>query len=88
MRDDHRDGRDDALRLHDRLVAGMRMAVAEAIDHCRQRKAFGALLIDQPIMTAVLADLAIEAEASLTLTMRIARALDHRGDGMRTRSCG
>ncbi len=60
--------------------AGMRMAVSQAIDHCRQRKAFGALLIDQPIMTAVLADLAIEAEAALTLTMRIARALDHRGD--------
>ena len=60
--------------------AGMRMAVAQAIDHCRQRKAFGALLIDQPIMTAVLADLAIEAEAALTLTMRIARALDHRDD--------
>ena len=60
--------------------AGMRMAVSQAIDHCRQRKAFGALLIDQPIMTAVLADLAIEAEAALTLTMRIARALDHRDD--------
>ena len=60
--------------------AGMRMAVAQAIDHCRQRKAFGALLVDQPIMTAVLADLAIEAEAALTLTMRLARALDHRDD--------
>ena len=46
--------------------AGMRAAVAQAIDHCRQRKAFGALLVDQPIMTAVLADLAIEAEAALT----------------------
>jgi putative acyl-CoA dehydrogenase len=61
-------------------AAGMRMAVAQAIDHCRQRKASGALLIDQPIMTAVLADLAIEAEAALTLTMRIARAFDHRED--------
>ena len=60
--------------------AGMRRAVAEAIDHCRQRKAFGALLIDQPIMRDVLADLAIEAEASLALTLRMARALDHRGD--------
>jgi putative acyl-CoA dehydrogenase len=60
--------------------AGMRMAVAQAIDHCRQRKAFGAYLIDQPIMTAVLADLAIEAEAAMTLTMRIGRALDHRYD--------
>jgi putative acyl-CoA dehydrogenase len=60
--------------------AGMRMAVAQAIDHCGQRKAFGAYLIDQPIMTAVLADLAIEAEAAMTLTMRIGRALDHRYD--------
>ena len=60
--------------------AGMRMAVSQAIDHCRQRKAFGALLVDQPIMAAVLADLAIEAEAALTLTMRLARALDHRDD--------
>ncbi|HEV3044785.1 MAG TPA: acyl-CoA dehydrogenase family protein, partial [Roseiarcus sp.] len=51
-----------------------------AIDHCRQRKAFGAYLIDQPIMTAVLADLAIEAEAAMTLTMRIGRALDYRHD--------
>jgi len=60
--------------------AGMRMGVAQAIDHCRQRKAFGAYLIDQPLMTAVLADLAIEAEAAMTLTMRIGRALDHRDD--------
>ena len=60
--------------------AGMRMAVSQAVDHCRQRKAFGAFLIDQPIMAAVLADLAIEAEAALTLTMRIGRALDHRDD--------
>jgi putative acyl-CoA dehydrogenase len=58
--------------------AGMRMAVAQALDHCRQREAFGALLIDQPAMRAVLADLALEAEASLALTLRVARALDNR----------
>jgi putative acyl-CoA dehydrogenase len=58
--------------------AGMRMAAAQALDHCRQRKAFGALLIDQPAMRAVLADLALEAEASLALTLRVARALDDR----------
>ena len=56
--------------------AGMRRAVAEAIDHCRQRRAFGAKLIDQPIMRDVLADLALEAEAALALTLRLARALD------------
>ena len=60
--------------------AGMRRAVSEAIDHCRQRRAFGALLWDQPIMRDVLADLAIEGEASLALSLRMARALDHRGD--------
>jgi len=60
--------------------AGMRRAVSEAIDHCRQRSAFGAKLWTQPIMRDVLADLAVEAEASLILTMRLARALDHRGD--------
>jgi putative acyl-CoA dehydrogenase len=58
--------------------AGMRMAAAQAIDHCRQRKAFGEYLIDQPVMRNVLADLALEAEASLALTLRIARALDAR----------
>ena len=57
-------------------AAGMRRAVTEAIDHCRQRSAFGAKLADQPIMRAVLADLALEAEAALALTMRLARALD------------
>jgi putative acyl-CoA dehydrogenase len=61
-------------------ASGMRMAAVQAIDHCRQRKAFGAYLIDQPLMIAVLADLAIEAEAALALTMRIARALDDRDE--------
>ena len=56
----------------------MRAALVQAIDHCAQRAAFGRLLIDQPIMTNVLADLALETEAALTLTMRIARALDDR----------
>jgi putative acyl-CoA dehydrogenase len=56
--------------------AGMRRAAAEAIDHCSQRRAFGAKLVDQPIMRAVLADLALEAEAALALTLRLARALD------------
>ncbi len=58
--------------------SGMRMAVSQAIDHCRQRAAFGKLLIDQPIMRNVLADLALEAEAAVALTMRIGRALDTR----------
>jgi putative acyl-CoA dehydrogenase len=41
--------------------AGMRSAVANAIHHTSQRAAFGKLLIDQPLMRNVLADLAIES---------------------------
>ncbi len=59
-------------------AAGMRMAVSQAVDHCRQRKAFGRLLTDQPVMRNVLADLALEAEAALVVSMRVARALDNR----------
>jgi len=58
--------------------AGMRMAVSQVMHHCRQRSAFGRKLIDQPLMRNVLADLALESEAAMTLTMRMARAMDHR----------
>jgi putative acyl-CoA dehydrogenase len=60
--------------------AGMRMAVSQALHHCSQRKAFGRLLVDQPLMKNVLADLALESEAAMVLTMRIAAALDRRAD--------
>jgi len=60
--------------------AGMRMAASQALHHCSQRSAFGRLLVDQPLMQNVLADLALESEAALALTMRIARALDRRVD--------
>jgi putative acyl-CoA dehydrogenase len=60
--------------------AGMRMATSQAIDHCRQRSAFGRLLVDQPIMQNVLADLAIETEAAVAMTMRMARAIDNRSE--------
>ncbi|WP_097459172.1 isovaleryl-CoA dehydrogenase [Mangrovitalea sediminis] len=59
--------------------AGMRQAVAQVTHHCRHRKAFGAHLADQPLMQNVLADLILESEAALALTMRMARALDHQG---------
>lgn len=54
----------------------MRMALSQATHHARHRRAFGRLLIDQPLMRNVLADLAIEAEAALALSMRVARAVD------------
>ena len=56
-------------------AAQMRQAIVQAIHHTSQREAFGKLLIDQPIMRNVIADLALESEAALALTMRIARAV-------------
>ena len=60
--------------------AGMRMALSQALHHCAHRSAFGARLNQQPLMQNVLADLALESEAAMTLSMRMARALDHRED--------
>ncbi len=54
----------------------MRQAVAQAVHHARHRTAFQKKLIDQPLMTNVLADLALESEAATVLTMRLARAYD------------
>ena len=54
----------------------MRAAVAQAIHHARHRTAFQKTLIDQPLMTNVLADLALESEAAAALTFRLARAYD------------
>uniref|UniRef100_UPI003D8BA87F acyl-CoA dehydrogenase family protein n=1 Tax=Gordonia sp. B7-2 TaxID=3420932 RepID=UPI003D8BA87F len=61
-------------------AAGMRQSVAEAVWHARHRNAFGARLVDQPAMTAVLADLALESEAATTTAMRLARAHDEDAD--------
>ena len=57
-------------------TAGMRQSVAEALWHVRHRRAFGALLVDQPAMTAVVADLALESEAATAVSLRLARAHD------------
>ncbi|MGK0444698.1 MAG: putative acyl-CoA dehydrogenase [Bermanella sp.] len=54
----------------------MRQALAQAIHHTSGRAAFGANLHDQPLMQNVLADLAIESEAALAMSMRIAHSLD------------
>ncbi|WP_329259906.1 acyl-CoA dehydrogenase family protein [Streptomyces pseudovenezuelae] len=60
----------------------MRRTLVEAGHHARHRSAFGARLIDQPLMRNVLADLALESEAATTLTLRLAGAADRavRGD--------
>src|SRR5881227_3382106 len=57
-------------------AAGMRRGVAEAVWHARQRSAFGTLLVEQPAMQNVLADLAIESEAATAAALRVARAYD------------
>ena len=60
--------------------AGMRMAASQALHHCAHRSAFGQVLNQQPLMQNVLADLALESEAAMTLTLRMARAMDNRAD--------
>ncbi len=54
----------------------MRMALAQALHHARHRRAFGKRLAEHALMQNVLADLAIEAEAALALSLRVARAVD------------
>lgn len=57
-------------------AGGMRQAMSQILHHCRQRAAFGKLLIDQPLMQNVLADLALESEAAIALALRIGHGLD------------
>ncbi len=54
----------------------MRASLSEAIHHVRGRKAFGKALIDQPLMTRVLADMALDVAAGSALTFRLADAFD------------
>ena len=57
-------------------TTGLRRGTVEAIHHARHRRAFGALLVDQPAMQNVLADLALESEAATAAAMRVARSYD------------
>jgi putative acyl-CoA dehydrogenase len=58
----------------------MRQAVAQATHHAAQRLTFQRRLIDQPLMTNVLADLALESEAATHLALRLAGAFDRQED--------
>ncbi len=75
-------------RLDCALMAagGMRIATAHALHHAAHRHAFGKALIDQPAMTNVLADLALDSEAATTVVLRLAGAIDRaaRGDAAET----
>ncbi|NMG17647.1 isovaleryl-CoA dehydrogenase [Aromatoleum bremense] len=57
-------------------AALMRRALVEAIHHARHRSAFGQVLVAQPLMRNVLADLALESEAATILAMRLAKAVE------------
>ncbi|MEZ0339965.1 acyl-CoA dehydrogenase family protein [Mycobacterium sp. pV006] len=67
-------------------ATSMRNGLMRAIHHAQHRSAFGAYLLDQPLMRNVLADLAVEAEAATMLAMRMAGATDRavRGDERET----
>ena len=54
----------------------LRRAVAESLHHAAHRFAFGKLLIDQPLMRNLLADLSLESEAATALAFRLARGFD------------
>jgi putative acyl-CoA dehydrogenase len=59
-------------------AALMRQGLVQAIHHARHRRAFGKLLIDQPLMRNVLADLTLESEAATLLMLRLAGSFDRR----------
>ncbi len=63
-------------------AAGVRQACVESAHHAAHRRAFGQVLADQPAMTGVLADLALESEATTVLAFRLVGAADRaaRGD--------
>ena len=58
-------------------AAGQRAALVQAAHHARHRRAFGARLVEQPVMRAVLADLQVEVEAAVALMLRLASAVDN-----------
>lgn len=58
----------------------MRGALAEAVHHCRERQVFGNVLVDQPQMIRVLADMALDVAGATALSLRLAEAFDRRSD--------
>jgi putative acyl-CoA dehydrogenase len=60
-------------------AALIRQATVQAIHHAAHRTAFQRALVDQPMMTNLLADLALESEAATWLALRAAAALDAAG---------
>ncbi|HXR30861.1 MAG TPA: acyl-CoA dehydrogenase family protein [Solirubrobacterales bacterium] len=57
-------------------ATGYRAGVVQALNHTAHRSAFGAQLIEQPLMRNVLADLCVESEAATIAALRLARSYD------------
>ena len=57
-------------------AATVRRALVEVVHHARHRTVFQRRLVDQPLMMAVLAELAVESEALLALCLRAAASCD------------
>lgn len=57
-------------------AALQRQAALHAVHHTSQRSAFGSVLSKQPLMRTVLVDLLVESEASVSLAIRLAKAID------------
>ncbi|WP_323601856.1 acyl-CoA dehydrogenase family protein, partial [Rheinheimera pleomorphica] len=55
----------------------MRAALAQALHHTAGRSAFGKNLQQHALMQNVRADLTLDSEAALALSLRVAYALDH-----------
>ncbi|MEC8057018.1 acyl-CoA dehydrogenase family protein [Acinetobacter ursingii] len=58
----------------------LRQALVQCLAYTRQRKAFGKVLADQPLMQAVLTDLALESEAAVQLSMHLAASYQDQDD--------
>src|SRR6202163_1036243 len=58
----------------------MRSGLAHALHHARHRSVSQKHLADQPLMQAVLSDMALHVEASIALVMRMCRAFDRAPD--------
>lgn len=54
----------------------MRQALTLALRHTTTRTAFGSSIADRPMMTNVLADMAVEVEAATLMALRVAKATD------------
>ncbi|MGY3608487.1 MULTISPECIES: acyl-CoA dehydrogenase family protein [unclassified Bradyrhizobium] len=56
----------------------MRQSLTLALQHTTTRRAFGTSIADRPMMTNVLADMAVEVEAATLLALRVAKATDQK----------